>query len=193
MKITPIAVATIIPAALAGAVLTVMPFAQAAPGQPAPHTAARHATARHSAAPREADATPRHAAHAKTHRRHSHAEAAVAAGLGSASLGSASPGGASLGGAGQAASDSRPGAGHGRRGSAGNGGHVLVRAVRGLARKRRQPDRILGRPVRDPALDLGELGYSGTAGQASVALQKVAFPRLYAEYGAQPWAPSDGC
>ena len=38
-----------------------------------------------------------------------------------------------------------------------------------------------------------QLGYSGTAGQASVALQKVAFTRLYAEYGAQPWAPSDGC
>ncbi len=38
-----------------------------------------------------------------------------------------------------------------------------------------------------------ELGYTGTAGQASVALQKIAFNRLYAEYGAQPWAPSDGC
>lgn len=38
-----------------------------------------------------------------------------------------------------------------------------------------------------------ELGYSGTAGHASVALQKVAFNRLYAQYGAQPWAPSDGC
>ena len=38
-----------------------------------------------------------------------------------------------------------------------------------------------------------QLGYSGTAGQASVAMQKVAFDRLYAEYGAQPWAPSDGC
>ncbi len=37
------------------------------------------------------------------------------------------------------------------------------------------------------------LGYSGTAGQASVAQQEVAFNRLYAEYGAQPWAPSDGC
>jgi LysM domain len=37
------------------------------------------------------------------------------------------------------------------------------------------------------------LGYSGTAGEASVAQQKVAFNRLYAEYGAQPWAPSDGC
>jgi hypothetical protein len=37
------------------------------------------------------------------------------------------------------------------------------------------------------------LGYSGTAGQASVAQQKVAFNRLYAEYGTQPWSPSDGC
>jgi hypothetical protein len=37
------------------------------------------------------------------------------------------------------------------------------------------------------------LGYSGSAGQASVAQQKVAFNRLYAEDGTQPWAPSDGC
>jgi hypothetical protein len=38
-----------------------------------------------------------------------------------------------------------------------------------------------------------QLGYSGTAGEASVALQKVAFQRLYAQYGTQPWTPSDGC
>lgn len=38
-----------------------------------------------------------------------------------------------------------------------------------------------------------QLGYSGTAGEASVALQKVAFQRLYAQYGTQPWSPSDGC
>lgn len=37
------------------------------------------------------------------------------------------------------------------------------------------------------------LGYSGTAGQASVAQQEAAFNQLYAQYGAQPWAPSDGC
>lgn len=37
------------------------------------------------------------------------------------------------------------------------------------------------------------LGYSGTAGQAPISLQVAAFNRLYAEYGAQPWAPSDGC
>jgi len=37
------------------------------------------------------------------------------------------------------------------------------------------------------------LGYPGTAGGSSVALQKAAFDRLYAEYGTQPWAPYDGC
>ncbi len=38
-----------------------------------------------------------------------------------------------------------------------------------------------------------QLGYPGTAEQASVAQQVVAFHRLYLEYGTQPWAPSDGC
>lgn len=37
------------------------------------------------------------------------------------------------------------------------------------------------------------LGYSGTAGQASVAQQDAAFQRLYAQYGTQPWSPYDGC
>jgi hypothetical protein len=37
------------------------------------------------------------------------------------------------------------------------------------------------------------LGYSGTAGEASVAQQNEAFQRLYAEDGTQPWAPYDGC
>jgi hypothetical protein len=37
------------------------------------------------------------------------------------------------------------------------------------------------------------LGYSGTAGEASVTLQKQAFDRLYAQYGTSPWAPYDGC
>jgi hypothetical protein len=37
------------------------------------------------------------------------------------------------------------------------------------------------------------LGYQGTAGEASVALQKAAFNRLYAQDGTSPWAPYDGC
>ncbi len=37
------------------------------------------------------------------------------------------------------------------------------------------------------------LGYPGTAGQASVAMQKAAFSKLYAEEGTAPWAQYDGC
>lgn len=37
------------------------------------------------------------------------------------------------------------------------------------------------------------LGYPGTAGTSSVALQKQAFNRLYAMDGTSPWAPYDGC
>ena len=37
------------------------------------------------------------------------------------------------------------------------------------------------------------LGYPGTAGTSSVALQKQAFDRLYAQDGTAPWAPYDGC
>jgi hypothetical protein len=37
------------------------------------------------------------------------------------------------------------------------------------------------------------LGYQGTAGASSVALQKQAFDRLYAMDGTSPWAPYDGC
>jgi hypothetical protein len=37
------------------------------------------------------------------------------------------------------------------------------------------------------------LGYSGTAEQASVAQQVVAFHQLYLKYGTSPWAPYDGC
>lgn len=37
------------------------------------------------------------------------------------------------------------------------------------------------------------LGYSGTAGQASVATQNQAFQKLYARDGTSPWAPYDGC
>jgi len=38
-----------------------------------------------------------------------------------------------------------------------------------------------------------QLGFPGTAGQASVALQTVAFDKLYSELGTQPWGPYDGC
>jgi LysM repeat protein len=37
------------------------------------------------------------------------------------------------------------------------------------------------------------LGYSGTAGSASVAQQNQAFQQLYAQDGTSPWAAYDGC
>ncbi|HUZ51892.1 MAG TPA: hypothetical protein VMU94_05130 [Streptosporangiaceae bacterium] len=37
------------------------------------------------------------------------------------------------------------------------------------------------------------LGFPGTAGGSSVALQKAAFDKLYAQDGTSPWAPYDGC
>jgi LysM repeat protein len=38
-----------------------------------------------------------------------------------------------------------------------------------------------------------ELGYSGTAGQASVATQNEAFAKAYSMWGTSPWAAYDGC
>jgi LysM repeat protein len=38
-----------------------------------------------------------------------------------------------------------------------------------------------------------QLGYSGTAGQASAATQHAAFQKAYAMWGTSPWAPYDGC
>ena len=37
------------------------------------------------------------------------------------------------------------------------------------------------------------LGFPGTAGTSSVAVQKAAFAKLYAQDGTSPWAPYDGC
>lgn len=37
------------------------------------------------------------------------------------------------------------------------------------------------------------LGFPGTAGGASISMQKTAFDKLYAMYGTSPWAPYDGC
>ncbi len=38
-----------------------------------------------------------------------------------------------------------------------------------------------------------QLGYSGTAGQASAATQNEAFSKAYSMWGTSPWAPYDGC
>src|ERR1700722_18537844 len=171
MKISKLALATLVPATAAGVVLTAVPFAQAAPAAPVAHTAA---SASHTATPAAhtaplavhhmppAKPKPHRARHHKAHHAHHSATATTPA---------------------QASTAGQPI-------TAGMSSFEQCVAWRESG----------DNPVASSAGLFGilpstwaPLGYSGTAGQASVALQKVAFTRLYAEYGAQPWAPSDGC
>jgi hypothetical protein len=168
MKISQLAVATLVPATIAGVVLTAVPFAEAAP---AAHTAvpAAHATVHHAA---PAKPKPRRAPHHKAHHAR-HAAGATAT---------------------TPAQDSQ--AGSAQTGTASQPLTAGMSSFEQCVAWRESGDN----PTASSAGLFGilpstwaQLGYSGTAGQASVALQKVAFTRLYAEYGAQPWAPSDGC
>jgi hypothetical protein len=167
MKITQLALATLVPATVAGVVLTAVPFAQAAP--------AAHATTPVSAAHHAAPAKPK-PHRARHHRAHHAANATASQAQGSqATSGLASPT--------QTSTASQPL-------TAGMSSFEQCVAWRESG----------DNPTASSAGLFGilpstwaQLGYPGTAGQASVALQKVAFSRLYAEYGAQPWAPSDGC
>jgi len=181
MKITPIAVATIVPAVIAGAAFSAVPFAQAAAAPAAAHTTARHVT--HVAAPQDKahkavhDAVRKAARH--HHRHHAHAATAVSTGTSASQQQSAAS--ASIGQ--QSAATSGPAV------TAGESSFEQCVAWRESGDTPTDPDGLFGILPSTWA----ELGYSGTAGQASVAQQDVAFQRLYAEYGAQPWAPSDGC
>jgi hypothetical protein len=168
MKISQLAVATLVPATIAGVVLTAVPFAEAAP---AAHAAVHHtavpAAHRSAAAKPKARRAPHHKAH---HARHAAGATATTPAQGSQA-------------AAQTSTASQPL-------TAG------MSAFEQCVAWRESGDN----PTASSAGLFGilpstwaELGYSGTAGQASVALQKVAFTRLYAAYGAQPWAPSDGC
>ncbi len=168
MKISKLALATLVPATVAGVVLTAVPFAQAAP---AAHTATP--AVHHSAPAKPKPHSTRH--HKAHHARHAaNATATTPAQSGQATSGQASA---------QASTASQPI-------TAGMSSFEQCVAWRESG----------DNPTASSAGMFGilpstwaQLGYSGTAGQASVALQKVAFTRLYAEYGAQPWAPSDGC
>jgi LysM repeat protein len=129
--------------------------------------------------------------HTRGHRHHHGRSAAAAAGAsaGSASAGSASAGSASAGSA---------SAGSASAGSAAAPATSTVSAPSSFQQC------VAWRESSDTATDpdglygilpstWASLGYSGTAGEASVALQNEAFQQLYAQYGTQPWAPSDGC
>lgn len=176
MKMSHLAAATLVPATLAGALLTAMPFAQAAP-KPAPVAAS---TAHHAAPAKPATAAklakPHHVTvHAVAHQPASSNAAGASAAQTPAPVDQAAPA--------QPATVSQPL-------TAG------MSAFEQCVAWRESGDN----PTASSAGLFGilpstwaELGYSGTAGQASVAQQKVAFNQLYAQYGAQPWAPSDGC
>jgi hypothetical protein len=187
MKIKKIAAATIVPAVVAGVTVSSWAAVQAATGDPGAHAAAHqtrevrpdhraHASGR---------GTARHAAHAPKQASRAHAY---------------SP------------------AGHLAR----HGAHVTTghrprpKAASHVAQRASSPSSLQSgmsafercvawresgdNPTASSAGLFGilpatwaSLGYQGTAGQASVAMQKAAFNRLYAQDGTAPWAPYDGC
>jgi hypothetical protein len=179
MKISQIAAATLVPATLAGIVLTATaPFAQAAPVATAAHATHHAASAKVVTADKPA---PHARAHTVRQLRSAANNAAVhhATAAATATPRSQAP-----------ASTPAPAAAPTQPLTAG------MSAFEACVAWHESGDN----PTASSAGLFGilpatwaQLGYSGTAGQASVALQKVAFQRLYAEYGTSPWAPYDGC
>jgi len=172
LNFTPITAAAIIPAAVVGVAMSVLPFTPAMAAQPAAHGAV-HAAAL-TTANRPAHAAPRHKAPQHAVASQPAAEPATTSQPTTATQPAAPV---------AAATSSQPL-------TAG------MSAFEQCVAWRESGDN----PTASSAGLFGilpsvwaQLGYPGTAGQASVALQKVAFDRLYAEYGVQPWAPSDGC
>lgn len=178
MKLTPIAAAALLPATLAGIAFSVMPFVNGSSvtaftahttGRPAAHTVSHvrpsaHRTARHTTATATAATKPT-------------AVPTQPAGP------QPTAGNQGASGAGTATATS------GQPLTAGMSAFEQCVAWRESGDTPTDPDGLFGIL---PSV-WAQLGYSGTAGQASVAQQMVAFSRLYAEYGTQPWAPSDGC
>ena len=181
MKINKIAAATLVPAALAGVAFTAVPFAQAAPAAPVAHAAAHHVV---QARPAHRRAAHRTAAH---HTKASATSSTTRPAQGRQATAHAQPGSLAAVAAPRQRSVSV---------TSDTFNPKAVSSFEQCVAWRESGDN----PTASSAGMFGilpstwaELGYSGTAGQASVALQKVAFQRLYAEYGTQPWSPSDGC
>lgn len=175
MKISKLGAATLIPATAAGVIFTAMPFAQAAPA-PTAHRAVHHAV-HHAVATHQVAKPAGAAATAKTHA--------------AAKPGATQP----------AASTTQPAAPattptQTQTATAGQSLTAGMSSFEACVAWHESGDN----PTASSAGLFGilpatwaQLGYSGTAGQASVALQKVAFQRLYSELGTSPWAPYDGC
>jgi hypothetical protein len=171
MKISRLAAATLVPATVAGVVFTAMPFAQAAP-VPA-HIVTHHAAPAHQAAkPAKAAATARTHAAAKP-------AAKPAASTGQAPTQAPAP----------APAQTQPAT----TGQSLTSGMSSFEACVAWHESGDNPTASSAGLFGILPATWAQLGYSGTAGQASVAQQKVAFQRLYAELGTSPWAPYDGC
>ena len=183
LNFTPITAAALIPATLVGIALSVLPFTQAVPAQPAAHGRA-HAAALTAARP-DARGRSRHSGHAGAIQ--SGAKKPATASQPATASTSAAP-------SQQAPASQQPTASE-----AATSSQPLTAGMSAFEQCvawRESGDN----PTASSAGLFGilpsvwaQLGYPGTAGQASVTLQKVAFDRLYAQYGVQPWAPSDGC
>lgn len=173
MKISQLAAATLIPATVAGVVLTAMPFAEAAP---AAHRVAHHAV--HHAAPARAVKA------AKTAEPKAHASTRQAA-QPAATQHAASTA--------QAPAQAQPQTPAATASQPLTAGMSSFEACVAWHESGDNPTASSAGLFGILPATWAQLGYSGTAGQASVALQKVAFQRLYAQYGTSPWAPYDGC
>ena len=167
MRITPIAAASLIPATIAGVAFTIMPFVNgtAAAATRAPAPAAAHSTAHLRAAPPRPRATTQHTtAPASVH------PAATQPAVAAAQAAPQQPAAPQM--------------------SAADASFETCVAWRESG----------DNPTASSAGMFGilpatwaQLGFPGTAGQSSVALQTVAFDKLYHELGTQPWGPYDGC
>jgi hypothetical protein len=181
MKISRLAAATLVSATTAGVVFTAMPFAEASPSLAA-HRVARHAL--HHAAPAHRAVTSARATEpakprASTHPATQHAASSGQAAAAQAPAQPPAPAPAPT----QPATTSQP---------LTAGMSSFEQCVAWHESGDNPTASSAGLFGILPAT-WAQLGYSGTAGQASVALQKVAFQRLYAELGTSPWAPYDGC
>jgi hypothetical protein len=169
MKLTPIAAAAIIPSMVAGIAFSIMPFVN---GSSATALTA-HATAR----PAHTASQLRPSAHAAKRTTATAAAKPATPTVQPATTATQSP------------TVSQPAATSAQPLTAGMSAFEQCVAWRESGNTPTDPDGLFGIL---PSV-WAQLGYSGTAGQASVAQQEAAFNQLYAQYGAQPWAPSDGC
>jgi hypothetical protein len=180
MKLTPIAAAALIPSTLVGiACSIIVPFVNGAPAA----AVTAQATARPAASTVHTTAHVRPTGHRAARRVTATAAKPAAATTQSAPQPQATQPGGAQGGTGTATATSNQPV------TTGMSSFEQCVAWRESGDTPTDPDGLFGIL---PSV-WAQLGYSGTAGQASVAQQEAAFNQLYAQYGAQPWAPSDGC